>query len=278
MQKTSAMIGFEDELDRPGAHLDEGPETANLEKPQLYETLNTVKYVPPYGTRGTRRKYLVDVFTGKVFSVTHSELRHFEVDLENSQTKRLGNINNGLVVRKINMLQASRNEPQLGFSEFEPPEQVDFFNQPWLIRAARFIDRTNLAEIFESAVTEEPPLNEKSSKISIIYHGRKKAYKFLMAPKQPRETRKFWESLRDISDRFREYQNQEFVVEQMRREAERAHQKSLEMQSELQDMISKAALLYVTLKNPSINASMIFKATQNNDTTVNREADEAYRL
>lgn len=272
------MIGFEDELERPGAHLDEGPETANMEKPQLYDSVHAIKYVPPYGTRGTRRRYLVNVATGKVFSVTHSELRHFEVDLDNSHTRRLGVINNGLVVRKINMLQSSRGEPQLGFSEFEPPEQVDGFDKPWLMRTARFIDRTNLAEIFENAVTPEPPLTDKSSKISLIYHGRKKAYKYLMAPKQPRETRKFWEGLRDVSDRFREYQNQVFVVEQMRREAERAHQKSLEMQSDLQDMISKAALLYVTLKNPSLNASMIFKTGQNQDQAISREADEAYRL
>lgn len=276
--KSGAMIGFEDEVDRPGAHLDEDADTAGLEKPQLYENVSAVKYVAPYGTRGIKRKYLVDTIKGRVFSVGHSELRHFEVDLDNSQTKRLGSINNGLVVRKINMLQASRRDPELGFNEFEPPEQVDSSHQPWLVRIARYIDRTNLAEIFEAPVNPEPPLTDKSSNISIIYHGRKKAYKYLMAPKAPRENRKFWEGLRDVSDRFREYQNQNFVVEQMRREAERAHQKSLEMQSELQDLISKSAMMYVTLKNPAISPNMIFKASQNNDASVQREADEAYRL
>jgi hypothetical protein len=118
------MIGFEDELERPGAHPDEGPDTANLEKPQLYETVKALKFLPPYGTRGTRRRYLVDVFKDSVFSVTHSELRHFEVDLENSHTKKLGVMNNGLVVRKLNLLLASRGLRPLGFSEFEPPEQV----------------------------------------------------------------------------------------------------------------------------------------------------------
>jgi adenylyl- and sulfurtransferase ThiI len=146
------------------------------------------------------------------------------------------------------------------------------------MRVARYIDRTNISEIFEQAVTPEPPLNEKSTAISAIYHGRKRAYKFLISPKQPRETRKFWDSLRDISDKFREYQNQSFVVEQMRREVEKAHLKSLELNNELQDLISKTAFLYVTLKNPSITASMIFKANQNQDARVQGEADEAYRL
>ena len=146
------------------------------------------------------------------------------------------------------------------------------------MRVARYIDRTNLTEIFEQAVTPEPPLHAKSSAISIIYHGRRKAYKYLIGPKQPRETRKFWEALRDISDKFREYTNQTFVVEQMRREVEKAHLKSLEIDNELQDLISKTAFLYVTLKNPSITASMIFKANQTQDARVQTEADEAYRL
>lgn len=118
------MIGFEDEIERPGPHIDEGPETANMEKPQLYESVGALNYLPAYGTRGTRRKYLVDVFTGKVFKVTHSELRHFEVDLEASHMKKLGPVHNGLVVRKMNIIQESRGQPKLGFSEYEPPEQV----------------------------------------------------------------------------------------------------------------------------------------------------------
>ena len=143
---------------------------------------------------------------------------------------------------------------------------------------ARYIDRTNLAEIYETAITPEPPLNDKSTTISAIYHGRRKAYRYLMSSKKPKENRKFWDSLRDIPDRFRDYQNQSFVVELMKREAERAHLKSVEMQNELQDLISKSAMMYVTLKNPTISANMIFKASQNNDASVQREADEAYRL
>ena len=152
------------------------------------------------------------------------------------------------------------------------------FTKPWLYRVARYIDRTNLAEIYEAAVNPEPPLTDKSSSISAIYHARKRAYKYLMAAKKPKENRKFWDSLRDISDRFREYQNQCFVVEVMRREAERAQQKSLEMQNQLQDLISKSALMYVTLKNPNITASMIFKNGQTQDPVVQQEADDAYRL
>ena len=159
------MIGFENELLRKKPHADEGPETRELDKRELYESVNLRYFIPPFDSRGINREYLLAVFHGDCFRITHSEIRHFEVDLDNSQKKRLGGINNGLVVRKINMLQASRRDPELGLNEFQPPEQVDSSHQPWLVRIARYIDRTNLAEIFEAPVNPEPPLTDKSSKI-----------------------------------------------------------------------------------------------------------------
>lgn len=122
------MIGFEDEIERPGPYADEGPDTKDMEKPALFNMVNAIKFIPPYGSRGNRRKYLVSVHHNQVFSVNHSVLRHFEVDLDTSMTKRLGVVSNGLMVRKLNLLLASKGQPQLGFSEFEPPEQVNSSN------------------------------------------------------------------------------------------------------------------------------------------------------
>lgn len=122
------MIGFEDEIERPGPYADEGPDTKDMEKPALFNMVNAIKFIPPYGSRGNRRKYLVSVHHNQVFSVNHSTLRHFEVDLDTSMTKRLGVVSNGLMVRKLNLLLASKGQPQLGFSEFEPPEQVNSSN------------------------------------------------------------------------------------------------------------------------------------------------------
>lgn len=114
--------------------------------------------------------------------------------------------------------------------------------------------------------------------ISRLYHGRLRAYKYLIQPRQAKGNKKFWESLREISDAFREYQNQYFAVEQLRKEVEKADQKAAKMQFELEDMISKASFTYVTLKNPKITSQMIFKAGQTNDESVQRETTEAYRL
>ena len=90
--------------------------------------VGTFKFLPPFNSRGCRRKWLIGVHKGDYFSVTHSELRHFEVDLEPNQVKQIGVVNNGLLVRKLNWLLESRGEPTIGHSEFEPPEHVGLVN------------------------------------------------------------------------------------------------------------------------------------------------------
>ena len=272
------MIGFDDEIERPGPHADEGPETSNIEKPALYSMVNGLYCIPPYGSRGTKRKYLVAVHHGQVFRVSHSELRHFEVDLHTSRTKKLGTVNNGLLVRKLNLLLRSRGQKELGFSEFEPPEQVERAHQTWLHRVARYIDPSNLTEFFEMPVITEPSLHSKSSLISLVYHARRRAYRYLIEAKQAKSNKRFWESLREISDNYREYQNQDFMVAQLQKEVERAQEKTARMRVDLEDKISKVVFSYVTLKNPAITSTMIFKSSQSQDPAVQKEAADAYRL
>ena len=119
------MIGFENELMRKKAHADEGPETRELDKRELYEVVFLRWFIPPFDSRGMTREYLLAVYNGQVFRITHSEIRHFEVDLEPKMIKRIGILNNGLLVRKINKLLDAKGERPLGFKEEEPPEQVD---------------------------------------------------------------------------------------------------------------------------------------------------------
>lgn len=84
--------------------------------------------------------------------------------------------------------------------------------------------------------------------------------------------------MREISDNFREYQNLSFLVDQLQMEVEKAREKSDRMKNQLQDLISKAAFSYVTLKNPKVSANMLFKASQSSDPALQAEATDAYRL
>ena len=262
------MIGFTDELVRDSPHANEGPETRNMEKKAVYEMLALQYFLPPYNSRGITREYLIQVHREEVFRVRNSQVKHFEVDLTPAMTKRIGVLNNGLLVRKINKLLETRNQRRLGFSEFDPPDQVGSGEQVWLYRIARFIDETNLTEFFEARVTEEPPLSSKSSQISQTYFGRIKASKYFFQVKAAKSNRKLWEALRSISDTYRHLQSHLLTIEALNQEIETAKRRALEVGRNLEDMVSKAAFSYTTLQDPSLTAEAIIHGDRAGDSAV----------
>ena len=120
------MIGFELEPLSDKGHPNEDAETRNTDKKDLYQQLAHRYYMAPYGSRGMNREYLVKVYKDRCFRVPLLALKHFEVELTNAQTRRVGIPNNCLLVRKLNILLRSRGEQELGFDDMEPPEEVAF--------------------------------------------------------------------------------------------------------------------------------------------------------
>jgi predicted DNA-binding transcriptional regulator len=167
------MIGFQPELLGDIPQADEGLDTRNLEKRELYDMVGAVWFLPPYSSKGVTRDYLLRVHRNTVFRVNTNELKRFEVDISKEAQKKIGTINNALLVRKINILLSVQGLQGLGFSEYEIPESG------WLFRVARFIDPTNLLEVFERAVRPEAPLSNQSNPCTRIYYGRLHASSFL---------------------------------------------------------------------------------------------------
>lgn len=95
-----------------------------------------------------------------------------------SQLKKVGIMNNALLVRKLNALLKMKGEKELGYNEYEIPEQN------WLYKIARYADQTNLLEFFESPVVPEPALTPHFLDISHIYHGRTFAVQWLFRIEQ----------------------------------------------------------------------------------------------
>jgi hypothetical protein len=118
------MIGFQNELNPERGQSQEEAETRNLEKKEIYDMLVHKYYLPPYSSRGVTREYLLKVHNDKCFRVFLLELKHFEVELTTKMTRRVGIQNNGLLVKKINLLLNSRKMNPLGFDEYDPPDQV----------------------------------------------------------------------------------------------------------------------------------------------------------
>ena len=126
-----------------------------------------------------------------------------------------------------------------------------------MFRLARYIDKTNLIEFFESAVLTEPQLTSSSSIISKIYYGRLKASAYFFRLKEAKSNRKLWESVRAISDTHRNYVSHHLAVESLKRELKSAEEKVTEIENNLEDQISKCAFTYTRIENPAIKPEMI---------------------
>lgn len=124
------MIGFFKKMDGQYSQTknDEEHTTKNLDKAELYEMIAQTFCLPPLHSRGITREYLLDVHRDKVFKVDTKMLKSFEVNLTPKQTKKVGVINSALLVKKLNLLLASRNQKPLGFNEHDPPDQVAYLN------------------------------------------------------------------------------------------------------------------------------------------------------
>lgn len=118
------MIGFHEQPPNEKGHLNEDPETRDLDKKKLYNLLSERHCLPPLSTKGITREYLIKVYKDEVFTVSLYDLKHFEVELTLAMNRRVGMPNNSLLVRKIDGLLLSQGMPPLGFEAYDPPDEV----------------------------------------------------------------------------------------------------------------------------------------------------------
>jgi hypothetical protein len=245
------MIGFCAELQKYKKETTEGFETCNLQKNELYDMVASDYLLPPLNTRGVTREYLLAVREGTVFRVANMEWRTFDFNLTKSHNKKVGVVNNSLLVKKLNILLRGRGQPQLGFTEFELPEQN------WLFKVARFIDRTNLLEFFESAPFPEPPLDHNSSAISKIYYGRLYAGEWLFKLEAAKRNKKLWDVITEISEKKRMLSSLKVNVEVLEHELVSTREKVLKTDANLHDLIGQVAITYTAMSDPTITAEAV---------------------
>jgi hypothetical protein len=251
------MIGFQPELQGDQPQPDEGLDTKNLEKRELFDMVTSVWCLPPYASKGVTRDYLLKVHRGSVFRVNTNELKRFEADLSKEAQKKIGTINNALLVRKLNILLNEQRKPVLGFTEYEIPESA------WLHRVARFIDQTSLLEVFERPVRPEPQLNGQSNACSKIYFGRVHASSYLFRTPQVRQNKKLWESFKMISDTYRSVLSYRINLDILQRELDDTMNKIAQYENHLSDQITKSAFTYTALENPNIRQEVILGGPEN---------------
>lgn len=251
------MIGFQTELFPDDRQSDEDATTRGLEKKDLYEMVAKTYFLPPFASRGVTREYILKVNSDQVFRVTTNELRHFEVDLTSEMQRKVLGLTNAILVRKLNHLLRLRGQNPLGFTEYDVPEQA------WLHRVARFIDQTSLTEFFEAPVVAEPPVHNGSHSISLIYHGRLSASKWFLRHPAIKSNRRFWDTLRSISDTYKAFISLDISIEILQRELEENQRKRTMVSHSLEDMITKASLTYTAIEYPDLKPEDVIGGSAN---------------
>jgi hypothetical protein len=267
------MIGFEEvpvsERSRPG----EGDDTKNLSKKAFYNMLNLKYYMPPVTARGVTRDYLLKVHRDQVFRVDQVELRQFEVNLTPAMNKRVGLLNNCFLVRKVNVLLRSREQPELGFDEYDPPDEN------WLYKIVRFLDPTNILEFFEAPVQPEPPfVHGVSNVIQGVHHGRIIASQYFFLLETVKKDRKMWESLKTLAINYRAYLSHMMLVDKMNYELGIANAKCQEFLRLMEDQISKIAFTYSMVQTPGLRSDMIINGSQDLTQEMRKDIDFNCRL
>jgi hypothetical protein len=258
------MIGFGEQPGTERGHPNEDPETRELDKRKLYNMLSQQYFLPPFTTKGITRDYLIRVHRHQVYRVQLFELMHFEVELTTQMKTRIGLPNNSLLVRKLNRLLRSRNLPELGFDDYEPPEEN------WLYKIARFVDRTNVLQFFESPVMQ-PEINaHETNPIHRTHYGRLKASRYFHRLPEARTDKKLWDSLHSLSSIYRSYMCQNLLVEKLNSEVEAAIRKRQEFERQLENLVSQAGFAYTAIERPTVRPVAII----NNENVAQEDRDQ----
>ena len=245
------MIGFSQDLQMFKNLDEEGLETKNLDKNELYELVSKEYMLPPILSKGMTREYLLQVREGDVFRVTYRDYKDFEYTLDKDQQKKIGVVNNALLVRKLNLLLRFHEEKDLGFTEYNLPDQN------WLYKVARYIDRTNLLEFFERTVFPEPPLSVESNVLSQTYRGRVYASEWLFRLEKAKKNKKLWDSFAVLSEKHRNLNSMKVNAEILAHELEDTNRKIMQYDTDLHDMIGKVSFTYTSIENPKITPELV---------------------
>ena len=250
------MIGLNEDFLLRDGH-EEGEDTKTIKKKKLYEMISKDYFLPPIDSKGITREYLLKVRDGEVFRVTNRDYKDFEYHLDKKMQRKVGIVNNALMVRKINMFLQLKGEPPLGFTEFDLPEQN------WLYTISRLIDPTNLLEFFEAPATSEPPLTNSSSELSTVYYGRLYASQWLFRLENVRRNKKLFETFEQLSEKHRNLLSLKTNADILEHDLQIAKRNVEDLDRELHDLIGKVSFTYTSIEDPNITPELVISGGSN---------------
>ena len=251
------MIGLIRPHDRNDERVNEPQEIRDLTKTKLYENLCEQWLLPPKESKGVNRNYLVNVFRNQVYRVPLMDFKRFEVELTPMQMKRNNLVNLTYIMRKLNRLLEEREQRPLGFGEFVVPDEN------WLVKVARWADRSNLLEFFQMPVTRAP--NQGIIYSDRVHCARKGAHNFVFRDQhQLLENKKVFEGVKLISEVQRKIVSYQIEIEEMENLIQQIRDKINEQDGILRSSLAATATHLVSLAEPNFRPEEAFD-TENMD-------------
>ena len=228
---------------------DEPPEVRNLSKQQIYTQLSNDFFLPSYDSKGVNRAYLVGVYTNRYLRIPLMDWKRFELNLTPNQMKRNNLVNMTYILRKLNGILRERGMNPLGFPDFMVPEE------DWVMKVARFIDRTNVMEFFTERLQE---IREPDIESERVYRARERAYAYLFDNQNFINNPKIFNSLKDISECYRRIISKRIDVEELDM-IRRSHlNKIAEEEGLLKSSLMKASATVIAMAREAFDPDEIY--------------------
>jgi hypothetical protein len=227
----------------------EPPEMRVLSKKKIHERLAIEYFLPPMNSRGANRSYLVGVFTGDHFRVRTTDIKHFEAELTPAQKKKAPVLFCSTLVSKLNHLLQETNRPPLGFDVGMVPEEE------WLVSITRYVDRTNILDVFLQPVPgAQPPVCVSQR----MFTAKINAERYLLLGNNLMANNNIYkqiETIHDLSKRLAGHRRElQSLVDKGRVLEETVNTES----GDLSDKMYKAALSVFNQGNHNVDAGIIF--------------------
>lgn len=201
----------------------------------------------PTKESGVNRGYIVRFYLGQCLCLNLLDVKRFEVEPTESQTRKTLFLNLGKVVERFETYLKELNLPPLGF----PPNVIP--EEKYLLRRIHYLDRKNILGVFQKSIPN-------SAELSLQSHGIQKANarEYLISDNTVFKALKVAKQFIDIMDSGWKVQGLKQDCRQLERTLER-HRKKLELEDTmLHTSLNRAATTIFTIGNQIDDPNQIF--------------------
>jgi phenylpyruvate tautomerase PptA (4-oxalocrotonate tautomerase family) len=189
------------------------------------------------------------VFTAQNYRLVRQEYRRLEAELTPLQLKKVNLVNMAYIYRKLNALLVELNERPFGFPEFTIPEES------WLTKVARFVDRKNVMEFFQSSIEPNGIPRNTSER---IHSARTNAHQFVFGDGQLLDNQKVYLAVKEISECYRRIISKRIEIQETEHTLAQQRLKLAEEDTALKSSLLKSSTTIVAIAANDFNPDELY--------------------